>query len=204
MIEIIRDIEQGTPEWMTLRVGSVGASSLSKIITSTGKRSTQRQLYLYTLAGEILTGKKAESYSNKYMTDGIDNEPQSRMEFQLATMKQVEEVALIFPEGRPGYHISPDGILIPDEEAGLELKSVIPSTQVKYLLKNELPTEYVLQCQMSLFVTTWKLWYFCSYCPGLPLLIVEVTRDDKLISIIRAELNLFIQDLKLIANKIKQ
>ena len=202
-MEIIRDIIQGTPEWMALRVGSVGASSLSKIITTQGKRSTQRQLYLYTLAGEILTGKKAESYSNKYMADGIDNEPQSRMGFQLETMKQVEEVALIFPDGRPGWHCSPDGCVI-GEDAGLELKSVIPSTQVKYLLKNELPTEYLLQCQMSLFVSGWPLWYFCSACPGLPLLIVEVTRDEHLISIIKEELTLFVKELNDIVDKIKQ
>ena len=203
-MEIIRGILQGSPEWMDLRIGSVGASSLSKIITSTGKRSTQRQAYLYTLAGEKLTGKKAESYSNKYMQDGIDNEPQTRMEFQLKTMKQVEEVALIFPDGRPGWHSSPDGILIPDEEAGLELKSVIPATQVKYLDKNKLPTEYILQCQMSLFVTGWELWYFCSACPGLPLLIVEVTRDKKLIEIISGELNLFVEDLNKVIDRIKE
>ena len=203
-MEIIRGILQGSPEWMDLRVGSVGASSLSKIITSTGKKSTQRQAYLYTLAGEKLTWKKAESYSNKYMQDGIDNEPQTRMEFQLKTMKQVEEVALIFPDGRPGYHISPDGILIPDEEAGLELKSVIPATQVKYLDKNKLPTEYILQCQMSLFVTGWGLWYFCSASPGLPLLIVEVTRDENLIEIIENELTLFVEDLNKVIDRIKE
>ena len=202
-MEIIRDCVQGSDVWMQYRIGSVGASSLSKIITSTGKRSTQRQAYLYTLAGEKLTGKKAESYSNKYMQDGIDNEPQTRMEFQLKTMKQVEEVALIFPDGRPGWHSSPDGILIPDEEAGLELKSVIPATQVKYLDKNKLPTEYILQCQMSLFVTGWDLWYFCSFCPGFKPLIINVERDDKLIRIIQVELNIFIEDLNELVTKLK-
>jgi len=202
-MEIIRDCKQGSEEWFALRCGSIGASSLSKIITSVGKRSTQRQAYLYTLAGEKLTGKKAESYSNQYMADGIEKEPQTRMKFQLETMKQVEEVALIFPDGRPGWHCSPDGCVI-GEDAGLELKSVIPSTQVKYLDKGNLPTEYILQCQMSLFVTGWNLWYFCSACDNLPLLIIEVTRDEKLIDIISAELNLFVQDLNEVVNRIKE
>ena len=201
-MEIIRNCSQGSPEWFSLRVGSVGASSISKIITSTGKKSTQRQGYLYTLAGEILTGKKTESYSNQYMQDGIDREPQTRMEFQLETMKQVEEVALIFPDGRPGWHCSPDGILV-GEEAGLELKSVIPATQVKYLDKGVLPTEYRLQCQMSLFVTGWDLWYFCSFCPGLKPLIVNVERDEKLIEIIKEDLNLFISDLNKLVDRLR-
>lgn len=202
MIEIVRDIDQGTPEWMALRVGSVGASSLSKIIISTGKRSTQRQAYLYTLAGEKITGQKAQSYSNQHMANGIELEPQTRMEFQLATMKQVEEVALIFPEGRPGFHCSPDGIIV-EEDAGLELKSVIPATQVKYLDKGVLPTEYKLQCQMSLFVTGWPVWYFCSHCPGFKPFIIPVERDEQLIRIIKAEVAIFLEDLNALITKLK-
>ena len=202
MIEIIRGIDQGSEEWHSLRIGSVGASSLSKIITSTGKRSTQRQTYLYTLAGEILTGKKAESYSNGHMANGIEREPQTRMEFQLETMKEVEEVALIFPAGRPGWHCSPDGCIV-GEEAGLELKSVIPSTQVKYLDKGKLPTEYILQLQMSLFVTGWETWWFCSHSPGLKPLILEVNRDEALIKIIEKELGIFVHELNELVKKLK-
>ena len=203
MIEIVKNIKQGSPEWFDLRVGSVGASSLSKIITSTGKRSSQRKAYLYTLAGEILTGKKTESYSNQYMQDGIDREPQTRMEFQLETFKEVEEVALIFPDGRPGFHCSPDGLIV-GEKAGLELKSVIPATQVKYLDKGVLPTEYKLQVQMSLFVTGFESWWFCSFCPGLPIFVLEVKRDEELIKIIHAELNIFIREIKTLTEKFRR
>jgi len=203
MIEIVKNIKQGSPEWFDLRVGSVGASSLSKIITSTGKRSSQRKAYLYTLAGEILTGKKTESYSNQYMQDGIDREPQTRMEFQLETFKEVEEVALIFPDGRPGFHCSPDGLIV-GEKAGLELKSVIPATQVKYLDKGVLPTEYKLQVQMSLFVTGFESWWFCSFCSGLPIFVLEVKRDEELISKIEEELCLFVAELNKLVSKLKE
>ena len=202
-MEVVRSCIQGSEEWQTLRLGSIGASSLSKIITSTGKKSTQRAAYMYTLAGEILTGQKTQSYSNQQMKNGIELEPQTRMAFQLEAMKQVEEVALIFPDGRPGWHCSPDGLII-GEDAGLELKSVIPATQVKYLDKGDLPTEYKLQCQMSLYVTGWPLWYFCSSCPGLPLLIIEVARDEKLISIIEKEIHAFVKNLNNLVNKLKR
>jgi predicted phage-related endonuclease len=201
-MEIIRGIEQGSEEWNHLRIGSVGASSVSKIVTTKGKPSTQKKAYMYTLAAEIFTGKKTESFSNQHMKDGIEFESNTRMEFQLETLKEVEEVALIFPDGRPGYHCSPDGIIV-GEEAGLELKSVIPSTQVKYLDKNKLPTEYILQCQMSMMVTGWDIWHFMSFCPGLPPLILEVERDDGLISAIHDYVLTFIYDLGKLVEKLK-
>lgn len=201
-MEIIRDIEQGSEEWNKLRIGSVGASSLSKIITSKGKTSTQRKAYLYSLAGEILTGRKADSFSNQHMKNGLEFEQNTRMEFQLETFLEVEEVALIFPKGRPGWHCSPDGIII-NGDAGLELKSVIPSTQAKYLDKEKLPTEYILQCQMSLFVTGWDLWHFMSFCPGMNPLLIEVERDNDLIVIIDDELAKFKKELDELVARLK-
>lgn len=193
-MEIVRDIIQGSQEWDDLRTGSVGASSLSKIITSTGKMSSQRQAFLYQIAAEKLTGRKTETYSSQAMQDGIELEPQTRMEFQVETLKEVEQVGIIFPDGRPGFHISPDGLIV-GEDAGLELKSVYAATQVKYLDKKKCPTEYVLQCQMSMFVTGYPIWWFCSHHPGLPLFYLPVERDEKLISIIKSELERFVSDV---------
>jgi len=201
-MEIIRDCLQGSPEWFEYRIGSVGASSITKIITSQGKRSSQRKAYLYTLAGEIMAGQKADSYSNQYMSDGIEREPQTRMTFQLETMKQVEEVALIFPDGRPGYHISPDGLIV-GEDAGLELKSVVPATQAKYLDNGKMPTAYILQVQMSMFVTGWDTWWFCSHHPAFKPFIIEVKRDETIISIIGTELNQFVSELKNLVERLK-
>ncbi len=78
MIEIIRSCVQGSDDWFKLRAGSVGASSMSKIITSTGKRSTQRKAFLYQMAGERITGNKTETYSNGYMQSGIEKEESGR------------------------------------------------------------------------------------------------------------------------------
>jgi len=204
MIDIIRYIDQGSDEWFDYRRGSVGASSISKIITSTGKPSTQRQDYMYKLAAEKITGKTAESHKNQNMINGTEYEDQTRMRFMLQTNKTVEEVGLIIPKLKLGWHISPDGI-IQNEEAGLEIKSVLSATQCKYLDKGKLPTEYILQCQMSLFVTGWNKWYFCSAsCESieLPILIIEVNRDEKLIANIEKELTSFVNDLYELTSKI--
>ncbi len=201
MITIISDILQGSDEWFKYRVGSIGASSISKIITSQGKRSSQRKAYLYELAAEAITGEKTESYSNQNMEMGNEREAESRMVFEFEH-GDVEEVALIKNPDIEGAHCSPDGILV-DKKEGLELKNVLPKTQVKYLDKAKLPTEYKLQCQFSLFITGWELWHFFSYCPGFRPLYIPVKRDEQLIKTIKTEVELFVKDLNELIERLK-
>ena len=201
MIEIIEG-EQGDEAWDKHRIGSIGASSVSKIITSTGKRSTQRKAYMYQLAAEILTGEKTKTYSNQYMEDGLTREEETLDAFSFVTGIEIRPVSLIKPGNDLKYHCSPDSIVI-DKDEGVEVKSVIPATQVKYLDKGCLPTEYKLQCQFSLFVTGWNIWHFCSYYPGLQPLILEVDRDEELIKIIKAEVNIFLRDLDQLIEKLR-
>jgi len=200
-MEIIQ-VPQGSDEWFQYRVGSVGASSLNRIITSTGKRSSSRKGYMYQLAGEIISGVKAESYSNQNMQDGVDNESLARKAFEEETGKVVMEVGLCIPDDSPGWHCSPDGLLI-TEKAGLEVKYPIAATQVKRLDKQVLPTEYKLQCQMSLLVTGYPLWYFCSYREGFEPFIIEVQRDEEFIKVIQKELGLFVKELKDLVDRVQ-
>lgn len=202
MLTIYREILQGSDDWFKLRSGMVGASSISKIITSTGKRSTQRSTFLYQIAAEMITGEKTETYSNNNMQNGIKMESNTRKEFMLKTGLEVEQVGGIINSEIEGAFISPDGLIV-DEDAGLELKSVIPSTQVKYLDNGKLPTEYILQCQMSLFVTGYPVWWFCSHCPGFMPFIVKVERDEVLIKIIETELSRFVSDAKELVERVK-
>lgn len=201
-IEII-DGEQGTDDWFSMRCGSIGASSMSKIITSTGKRSSQRKAFLYQIASEILTGKKTETYSNKYMDDGRKREDETLRAFSFITGIEIRQVSLIKPGNGLRYHCSPDSIVVGKEE-GVEVKSVIPATQVKYLDKGVLPTEYKIQCQFSLMVTNWYLWHFFSYHPDLPSLHIEVSRDEEFIKLIRAEVNIFLREVNTLIERIKK
>jgi len=200
-IEIIEG-EQGTPEWFKLRCGSIGASSMSKIITSIGKASTQRKGYLYQMTAETMTGEKTESYSNQNMENGLTREQETLDAFSFVTGIQIRPVSLIKPGNGMAYHCSPDSIAV-DKEEGVEVKSVIPATQVKYLDKGILPTEYRLQCQFSLMVTNWDTWHFFSYSPALPPLHVIVKRDEPLIQIIKTEIARFLSDLDELVARLK-
>ena len=201
-MKIIRDIEQGSEAWFQLRAGSVGASSLDKILTSVGKRSTQRKKYMYQLAGEKITGQKAETYINAAMEEGIRREAESRELFELIHDVEVEQVALIVPDNESGWHVSPDGIL-KNQEVGFEVKNPNMATHVEYLLKGVLPTKYRLQVQMSMYVSEFKHWYFMSHFAGLKPLIIKVPKDEELIKIIEKELKLFVSELNEIIQQIQ-
>jgi predicted phage-related endonuclease len=201
-IEIIEGC-QGTPEWNAHRIGSVGASSMSKIITSQGNRSTQRKAFMYQMAAEILTGEKTETFSNKNMEDGLKNEQDTINAFSFITGIKVRQISLIKPGNGMGYHCSPDAIIVGKKE-GLEVKSVLPATQVKRLDKGVLPTEYKVQCAFSLMVTNWDKWHFFSYHPKLPPLHIEVIRDNEFIKILHAEINIFNKDLAVLVKKLRQ
>jgi len=43
-MQIIRDIEQGSDEWLKLRLGVATASNFDKIITTTGKESEEEKI----------------------------------------------------------------------------------------------------------------------------------------------------------------
>lgn len=198
---IIDSCDQNSPDWIALRVGNPGASSMDKIITSTGKPSTQRQKYLYQLAGEIITGSKAETYQNAHMTRGTEMEPEAREMFEFVH-GPVEQCALIYQDERKLWHVSPDGIM-PEKEAGMEIKCPSLPVHVEYLDKGKLPTAYKIQVQASMMVTGWHAWWFVSYYPGIKPLILEVKRDEGLIAILQEELETFCAELSLLVKKLQ-
>lgn len=157
---------------------------------------------MYQMAAELMTGAKTETYSNKHMEEGLEREEETINAFNFITGIKTRPVSLIKPGTNARYHCSPDSIVV-DKEEGLEVKSVIPATQVKYLDQNKLPTEYSLQCQFSLFVTGWKVWHFFSYHPDLPPLIIKVERNEDLISKIKTAVWLFNREVDDLIERLK-
>ena len=198
---IIEKCEQGSEAWFSLKLGKPSASNASKIITNDGKPSKQRIGYLYELAGEIITGKREEGYKNANMELGNESEDESRKFFEITNSVDVVQVGVIYKDEERKFLCSPDGIV--DNKYGIELKNVLPKTQVKYLLDNELPSEYFSQVQFSLYVTGFKYWMFLSYVPAMKPLLIKVMPDNEFHKLLAVELELFHQELKTVINKIK-
>lgn len=197
---VIVECEQQSKEWFDTKVGIPSAASFDQIITTKGEPSKSRQKYMYQLSGEIILGNKVETYTNAAMQRGNELEPEARQAFEFIHDVQVRKVGFVFYDEQKKYGCSPDGLMT---DTGLEMKCPLLHTHIGYLLDNKLPTDYFQQVQGGMFITGFKYWYFMSYYPGLPPLILTINRDEKFIDKLKAELDSFCLELSTVVEKLK-
>ena len=189
---IILDCEQGTEEWLRLRRGVPSASMFDKILTATGKPSSQSEGYFNELLAERWTGKSTNFHVSDAMKRGTDLEPEAKTFYELFCNVEVVECGFVLHSSRE-FGCSPDGLV---GQKGLEIKCPTAKTHVQYLRLGKVPTKYVLQVQGCMAVTGFQAWDFMSYHPDMPPMIVEVKRDESLIEKLLIELDSFTTELK--------
>jgi len=176
------DIEQGSDDWLALRRGMITASTICRLITSTGKpagNDTSRAQLLQLLA-ERITGETEPSFYNDDMARGHLLEPLARALYaeHYAPVQECGFITADFYGATIGF--SPDGLV--GEKGLIEIKAPRQKTHIKSLLNNEVPTEYLPQVQTGLAVTGRAWCDFISYAPGLPLFVCRCERDEAVIA----------------------
>lgn len=191
-MKIIKDIEQGSVDWLRLRACKVTASDASDLVTPLGKVKTgdaAKTLMILKLTENWVGGNVPTSQTIFDCEQGKLLEEYARPAFTLETGKRVSQVAFIEgDDSRVGC--SPDGVL-EDEQAGLEIKCPKMENHIRYLLDGVVPQDYILQVQFSLYVTKWPAWYFMSFRRTLPPLIIKVLPDEKIQAAIKESLDAF-------------
>jgi len=175
-------IEQGSDEWHALRRGMITASTVSRLITGTGKpanNDTSRTQLLQLLA-ERITGESEPSFYNDDMSRGHMLEPLARDIYaeHRAPVAECGFVTADFDGTVIGY--SPDGLV--GDDGLIEIKSPRQKNHLRSLLSCEVPAEYVPQVQTGLAVTGRAWCDYISYAPGLPLFIRRCERDEVVIA----------------------
>ncbi len=141
--------------------------------------SGQREALLTHLATEWRQqwsadyGAEAAQFETGWMERGRALEPQARAAFTLETDREVSDPGFWVDADR---HLgcSPDGELIDGPAEGLELKCPSEARHQQYLRAGVVPAEYWLQVQFSLWLLGWPRWWFMSYHPHWPSLILPV------------------------------
>lgn len=198
----IYDFEQGSPEWFEMRCGVVTASEAAKILSPTGKPSTQAKGLMYKLAAEAVSKEKHSIEQTEWMARGIEMEEEARNWFEFHSGLEVEQCGFIKRDDMV-IGCSPDG-LIAGQFAGLEIKCPAPHTHVKYLMDGKLPNDYIPQVQFSMLVTGFKQWHFVSYHPDMKKLHVVVGRDEEWISKMEELLAKFLPELQQTIEKVRE
>ena len=186
-LEII-NCEQGSPEWLKARMGIVTASEFKSVMAK-GEGKT-RAKYMRTLAGEAYRGKSFERYTNDHMERGHAEEDEARNLYEFMTDNVVQRIGFM-KRGRVGY--SPDGLI--GDDGLLEIKTKLDDLHIECLESDALPSQHKQQCQGGLWVSGRQWLDFVSYCPGLPLFVKRVVRDEAYIARIKVEVDEFVVEL---------
>lgn len=195
-MKIIADVLQGSKEWHDARCGRATASCFGEVLAK-GQGKT-RASYLRKIVGERLTGKVSESYSNKHMERGQEQEPLARLAYEAANDCFVQQVGFIqHDEIMAGC--SPDGLI--GKDGGAEIKSAMPHIHVETILSGSYPSEHKAQVQGNLWLSEREWWDFCSYCPDMRdrtrrLYVYRVYRDEPYIKTLETEVRVFLADVE--------
>jgi putative phage-type endonuclease len=211
MDRIIRGIEQGSPEWMALRIGKIGGSRVADVLTEGrgGGESLTRRKYKNELIRERLTGKKLDTYKTPAMQRGIDLEPMARAWYEVHYNTFVDQVAIVLHPTIEGGQCSPDGI-VEATNSLIEIKIPNPENHLDNLLTSGKQLEqYYDQVQWQLACMPEK--EFCdliSYDPDMPDhlqgFVKRIYRDDEYINNMQNAVIAFLSEIETIVNNLKE
>ena len=182
------DVEPQSEEWHALRLGKLGSSEFSKVITPKKlKLSSQAAGLMNRILAERITGMPVENFATEWMERGIEMEDQAVRAYEAITDAETTRGGL-FLEDAGVLCCSPDRLV--GDVGDLEIKCPLIQTQVGYAL-NGLDEEYKLQLQgrMMLHGRAWVDIF--SYHPLFSIPPLRVNRDDKLIAIMRPVIEQF-------------
>ncbi len=195
-IEILH-CEQNSEAWLLARCGIPTASCFSKVLAK--GEGKVRKSYMLELAGEIVTGKPNEGYSNDHMKRGHDMELAARQQYAFERRVSPEIVGFVRngPKGcSPDALIGADGLL--------EVKTKIPALHIECMMRADFPPEHRAQCQGALWVAEREWIDLAVYWPGLPLVVHRATRDEAYITNLAAEVDRFNAELAEIVERVRQ
>lgn len=178
-IRVHRELIQGTDEWLAARCGLLTASEMKLIITPTLKVASNEKErdHLFELLAQRITGHVEAAYISDDMLRGREDEIIARDVYH-RTFAPVEEVGFITRDfGGVVVGYSPDGLV--GDDGLIECKSRRQKFQVKTIVCDAVPDDYLIQVQTGLLVTGRKWLDFISYSGGLPMSPIRVYPDRR-------------------------
>lgn len=201
MMRVYEDLEQGTEEWFRARMGIPTASEFSTVMAKgvKGGESKTRRTYMLRLAGELLTGEPAETYSNGHMERGKIMEAEAREHYAFITCVDPKQIGFI-RNGDNGC--SPDSLI--GNNGMLEIKSALPHILLDKILRDDFPPEHKAQTQGALWVAEREWIDLVVYWPKLPLFVKRAYRDEDYIAKMADAVDQFNSELAEIVNKLRE
>lgn len=181
---------QGSSLWVKARLGKPTASEFYRIVTPTGKLSSQADKYAYRLIYEELSKQPAQDLEGlEWIERGKEMEPKALIAYEFENEILTTECGLITTDdGEIGA--SPDRLV--GEDGLLEIKCPSPQVHIQYMIEGP-GDKYRPQVQGQLMVSE-KSWAdFMSFHPWMPRVLLRTPRDEPYIALLRKSLADFVE-----------
>lgn len=177
---IIHDVEQGSADWYSVRLGIPTASNFHKIVTPTGKLSAQAREYCFLLVAEAVLHETTQSLAGvEWIERGKELEPDAVKMYEFERGVKTRTVGFITNDaGTIGA--SPDRLII-DGNGAVEIKCPAPQTHIAYMIDG-FGNDYVPQVQGQMLVGGFDYIDRYSYHPAMPPACVRTPRDEDYIA----------------------
>ena len=177
------DVQQGTREWVAVRLGIPTASRFSDIITpKTRKPSASQGRYLCELIAERLTGFPSDDASSEFMLRGSALEAEAVAAYEFDTQATTSKVGFVLDDSR-SWGCSPDRLV--GEDGLLEVKCLGVANHVAAVLGMR-DNDHDAQVQGQLWITGRKWADLFYFNPSLATHCIRVERDEKFIAALAA------------------
>lgn len=179
------DLIQGTDEWLAARCGMLTASEMKLIITPTTLKlasNDKASAHLYELLAQRITKYVEPHYISEDMLRGREDELEARGLYH-QHYAPVQDVGFV-TNNKWGFTLgySPDGLV--GDEGLIECKSRRQKFQAEVIIAGAVPTEHMIQIQTGLLITERAWCDYVSYCGGMPMTVIRVFPDEKIIEAI--------------------
>lgn len=191
---IVHDVEQGSKEWIALRLGKVTASGVGEIVTpATLKPSKSADRYLARLVAETILGTPVDETTSEFMDRGLAMEADAASWYEWERDVEAQVVGCVSrDDGR--VLCSPDRLI--GETGGLEIKCPSALVHTEYLLDPaKLLAAYKSQVQASLWITGRAWWDLLSFNPFLPPVCLHVLPDPEWVAAVAPAVDAFLARL---------
>jgi hypothetical protein len=195
------DIEQGSEEWLRLRLGLVSASRFKDLMSAPRSKtdlfSATAKSYMMELIAEILTGEQ-KKISGQALDWGTDNEKGAQAEYAFEQGVAVEEVGICLTNSLL-MGASPDGFV--GDDGGLEIKCPFNSAiHIATVISGDMPKEHMPQVQGNMLVNGRFWWDFVSFDPRINgkgrIFIIRIERDEEYIAKLQEKLDAFVTEMQ--------
>lgn len=173
---IIHDCVQGTEQWLQLRAGIPTASQFHKILTRSGKASSQQETYMFFLLAEKMMGHPADDFKTEWMIRGTVMEAKAVAYYEFQRDLETVPIGFVTDDlvkrgASPDRRVGPKGLL--------EIKAPKPEKHAAYLLRDGSPYDnYRVQVQGQIWIVEGTEWSDCvSFHPEMPEALIRTEPD---------------------------